>query len=43
MSDSVGYVLTATVVVICLSAFFVAVDGWGLVAAALVRGYQGGG
>lgn len=24
-------------------AFFVAVDGWGLVAAALVRGYQGGG
>lgn len=26
MSDSVGYVLTATVVVICLSAFFVAVE-----------------
>lgn len=24
-------------------AFFVAVDGWGLIAAALVRGYQGGG
>ena len=23
-------------------AFFVAVDGWGLIAAALVRGYQGG-
>jgi len=24
-------------------AFFVAVDGWGLLASALVRGYQGGG
>lgn len=24
-------------------AFFVAVDGWGLIAAALIRGYQGGG